>query len=272
MIGGLDRRRPVTSTRTTHVHGAVSSRDHDARLTTVLDALSAIGDHRFDVRLGLHAQHGWRPASIFADPTSGALLDGAARYLDCRGASSERVAASILTQVYANRLVGIGIGCWVTGRIVPVLSPHQVLLRFDGPRPIATALRSARVAGGGREALGVLGEELFAGHLAGVVAGVGARSRLSGRRLWGNVAASCATVFTLLHRSSPVHQRDDVRADASAFLAVPEWPVHGLIDWHDDTVGGAPLRYRRRTCCLYRQIPGKEPCSTCSLPLPALAT
>lgn len=76
------------------------------------------------------------------------------------------MAASVLTQIYANRVVGLGIGCWVTGRIVPVLSPDCVLLQFDGARPVRTALRFERVAAVDDDALAALGDELFAGHLA----------------------------------------------------------------------------------------------------------
>jgi hypothetical protein len=145
-------------------------------LSAVLAGLSQRGDHRFEVRTGVRDGDGWRSAAVLADPARGGLLDGASEYVRRRGGTSERVAASILTQVYANRLVGVGIGCWVTGRIVPALSPDCVLLGFDGARPVRTALRYERVAGVGHNALVVLGGELFAGHLAGVVDGVRART------------------------------------------------------------------------------------------------
>jgi Ferric iron reductase FhuF-like transporter len=241
--------------------------DQAARLSAVLDGLSARGDHRFEVQAGIQDADGWRSAAVLVDPARGGLLDGASEYLRRRGTRNERVAASILTQVYANRLVGIGIGCWVTGRIVPVLSPDCVLLWFDGARPVRTALRYEQVAAIGDDALAVLGDELFAGHLAGVVDGVHARTGLSRRRLWGNVATSCATAFVLLHQSAPIEERDQVRSDALAFFAAPDWPVHGLIEWHPATAACEPLTFRRRTCCLFRLIPGETPCDTCSLPM-----
>lgn len=249
------------------VNGTIAVYERGARLGAVLEQLSGRGDHRFAVQIGGEVGDGWRSAAVLVDPARGALLDGAAEYLRWRGASSERVAASILTQIYANRIVGVGIGCWVTARIVPLLAPNEVLLRFDGARPVRTALRSARVAARrpGDSALATLGEQLFPGHLAGVVAGVAARSGLSARRLWGNVATSCATAFVLLHRSAKPSQRAAIRADALAFFDQRGWPIHGLIDWAaagDD----APLDYRRRTCCLYRLIPDEAPCTTCSLP------
>jgi len=207
---------------------------------------------------------------VLVDPARGGLLDGASEYVRRRGTRSERVAASILTQVYANRLVGVGIGCWVTARIVPVLSPDCVLLWFDGARPVRTALRHERVAAAGDDAMAVLGEELFAGHLAAVVDGVRARTGLSARRLWGNVATSCATAFVLLHESAPAGERDQVRADALAFFAQPGWPVHGLVEWHPATGPAGPLMFGRRTCCLFRLIPARcratparcPPCAT----------
>lgn len=124
-----------------------------------------------------------------------------------------------------------------------------------------------RVAAAGDAALPVLGEQLFAGHLAGVVDGVRARTGLSTRRLWGNVATSCATAFALLHHSAPAEARDQVRADALAFFAQAGWPVHGLIDWHPTAGRCAPLTFRRRTCCLFRLIPGEMPCDACPLPV-----
>jgi hypothetical protein len=84
--------------------------------------------------------------------------------------------------------------------------------------------------------------------------------------LWGNVATSCATAFVLLHHSAPADERDQVRADALAFFAQPGWPVHGLIEWHPATSPAGPLSFGRRTCCLFRLIPGEMPCDTCPLP------
>jgi len=248
------------------MNGTYVVREHAARLSAVLGELSERGDHRFEVQTGIEDGDGWRSAAVLVDPARGGLLAGASEYVRRRGARNERVAASILTQVYANRLVGIGIGCWVTGRIVPVLSPDCVLLGFDGARPVRTALRYERVAAAGDDALPVLGEELFAGHLAGVVDGVRARTGLSTRRLWGNVATSCATAFALLHHSAPAEERDQVRADALAFFAQADWPVHGLIDWHPATSLAGPLTFGRRTCCLFRLIPGEMPCDACPLP------
>ncbi|MGH2941936.1 MAG: hypothetical protein ACRDLN_04075 [Solirubrobacteraceae bacterium] len=45
-----------------------------------------------------------------------------------------------------------------------------------------------------------------------------------------------------------------------------DWPVHGLIDWRLAGAPAGPLDYRRRTCCLFRLIPGEAPCEACSLP------
>lgn len=248
------------------VNGTSAVLEQSGRLSAVLEGLSGQGDHRFEVQTGIGDRDGWRSAAVLVDPARGGLLGGASEYVRRRG-TSERVAASILMQVYANRLVGIGIGCWVTGRIVPVLSPDCVLLWFDGARPVRTGLRERRVAGADDGALAVLGDELFAGHLAGVVDGVRARTGLSSRRLWGNVATSCAAAFVLLHRSAPVEERDQVRADALAFFAAPAWPVHGLIDWQPAAAAAEPLAFRRRTCCLFRLIAGEMPCDTCSLPV-----
>jgi ferric iron reductase protein FhuF len=235
-------------------------------LSAALEGLSGRGDHRFEVQVGRDEREGWWSAAMLVDPARGGLPDGAPEYVRGCGTRSDRVAASVLTQVYASRLVGIGIGCWVTGRIVPVLAPDCVLLQFDGARPVRTALRYQRVAAVDGDALVALGDELFSGHLAYVVDGVRARTGLSARRLWGNVATSCATAFVLLHRSAPAPERDAIRADALAFFAMREWPVHGLIDWHPST-GFEPLGFRRRTCCLFRLIPGEMPCAECSPPV-----
>jgi len=48
---------------------------------------------------------------------------------------------------------------------------------------------------------------------------------------------------------------------------VADWPIHGLIDWKHATAPAAPLAFQRRTCCLFRLIPGEMPCDTCSLPV-----
>jgi ferric iron reductase protein FhuF len=236
-------------------------------LSAALAGLSGRGDHRFEVQIGRSEGDGWWSAAVLVDPARGGLPDGASDYVRRRGMRSDRVAASVLTQIYANRVVGLGIGCWVTARIVPVLSPDCVLLQFDGARPVRTALRYERVAAVDDDALAALGDELFGGHLAHVIDGVRARTGLSERRLWGNVATACATAFVLLQHSAPAHERAAIRADALAFFAVRDWPIHGLIDWKPAAAATAPLAFQRRTCCLFRLIPGEMPCDTCSLPL-----
>jgi hypothetical protein len=122
-------------------------------LSAVLAGLSQRGDHRFEVQTAIENGDGWRSAAVLVDPARGGLVEGASEYVHRRGTTSDRVSASILMQVYANRLVGVGIGCWVTGRVVPVLSPDCVLLWFDGARPVRTALRYERVAAVGDDAL-----------------------------------------------------------------------------------------------------------------------
>lgn len=240
----------------------------DSDVRRALELLAGIGDHRFDVQIGMTDRAGWTPAERFADPSGGVLLDGAQDDGRWGGPSGARVAASVLTQVYANRLVGLGIGCWVGTRIVPVLAPPVVLIGREGPRPVRTALREARAAASGDDALAALGNQLFDGHLAAVVEGVRARSRLSARRLWGNIATSCATAFVLLHRAAPASRRSAIGDDARAFFAVRDWPIHDLVEWTTTSGRHAPLTYRRRTCCLMRMVPGDAPCSTCSLPAP----
>jgi ferric iron reductase protein FhuF len=247
------------------VNGTSVVSEHTGRLGAVLAALSGRGDQRFEVQIGGETGEGWRSAAVLVDPDRAGLLEGAEEYVRRSGTRTDRVAASVLTQIYANRLVGVGIGCWVTGRIVPDLSPDCVLLQFEGSRPVRTALRYARVAAVNEQALAALGDELFAGHLAGIVESVHTRTGLSVRRLWGNVATSCATAFVHLHRSAPARERAAIWTDALAFFAMPGWPVHGLIDWHPTRLGS--LSFRRRTCCLFRLIPGETPCDTCSLPL-----
>jgi hypothetical protein len=241
----------------------------DAPLATLLGQLATLGP-RFPVTCDAAPSGTWTPATALVDPAGpglSAVVDAYARTL---GTHQPRIAASIALQSYGTRLAGLAIGSWVLFGAVPAITPGDVHVRFDAgratgvwvPRPRHAVTPDAAPAA----LLEALGAGLFA-HLAPLVEVVRRDVRLSSRRAWGNLAASCAGIFSALDRAVPAGHRSQVRADAHAFFARVDWPVHRLIDWRLWAPPGGPahLCHERRTCCLMRQLPGRQWCESCSI-------
>lgn len=236
-----------------------------------LEQLATLGD-RFPVTCQPAPSGHWTAGSLLAGPTSPAWPAVITDYAITLGTDQPRIAASIALQHYGTRVAGVAIGSWALLGVVPSLDHSGLHVRFDRGRTAQLWLpdpRPARAAGALEPSIKTLGRELFS-HLEPVVAAVRTHSPLNRRRAWGNLAASCAGVFSALDRLVPPWHAQALRAAATEFFAVPEWPVAGLVDWR---VWGAPpadgLCHERRTCCLIRDIPGKQPCESCSIRPPA---
>ncbi len=236
-----------------------------------LERLAALGD-RFPITCQTRPPGPWTPATDLTGTASSAWPEIIDAYADTLGTTQRRIAASIALQHHGTRVAGLAIGSWALLGAVPSLSAEGLHVRFDQGRTTELWLpepRRAEPSSPREPQLETLGRELF-GHLRPVVDAVRRTAPLNTRRCWGNLAASCAGIFCALDRLVPPERTAEIRAHAAAFFAVPEWPVFGLVDWQ--VWGGPPsdgLCHERRTCCLIRDIPGKQPCESCSIRPPA---
>ncbi|GAA4936601.1 ferric iron reductase protein FhuF [Actinomycetospora succinea] len=220
----------------------------DDGLEILVAGRDAPGD-RFRAWVGTPTSPGWTPAShLFGaglDATLAAVRDGV-------GADSDAVAASLLLEGYAQRVVPSAIASRVlTGRSVAT-DPDSVHVRLDAGRAREVAFTDAP------------GDSVVAG-LVPVVEVLHRRTRAGHRVLSGAIAHAVTVAFLHLSWPAPDHARhlDDARrvlADAG---------LTDLVRVEAVPVDGEPWLYAdRRTCCLAfrtarNRARGPSYCATC---------
>lgn len=210
------------------------------------------------------AEDGWiRCADLIGDPDRlRAEIDATAAG---RGTDDPQVAASLYAQGYAFRLPSIAVAAIALGLPTPTTSPAHTAIRIGRHRPAEVAIlddtcsivdASSFVA------------QLFDEHLVPFVAAVRARTRVGERLLWGNVAASLATIFRALD-IAPFGDAD-VRARAAEFeVAAAPW-LAGLGSYSTiETPNAVGWYWTRTNCCLWYQTTAAFYCDDCSLRDPA---
>lgn len=199
-------------------------------------------------------------ADLLADPDL--LLAAIASTQAGRGAPDLQVAASLWFQAYAFRAA------------LPVLAPHALGLPGLSADPAVTHVRIARNRPAAiavppldpiTRTTSEAATDLLDGHLAPMVDAVTAVVTVGRRLLWGNAAASCATVFRALE-GAPGADRTAVRAQADAFgVDAGPW-LQGLGGYDTLTEGEQQGWYWTRTnCCLWDRCDGASRCDDCSL-------
>jgi hypothetical protein len=178
------------------------------------------------------------------------------------------VAASLLLEAYAGLLAGVGFGCLLGAGVAPDLAAGNVSLRF-GPGGVPDQVALHKGWHGRREAaLGRLADGLLGAHLAILVARLAElRVRRGPRALWGLVANGCANALVEAACAAG-HPPERVRALLEAFFALAGSPLAGRLPGPPRLLevavdGGTRLLRKRVTCCLFRALPGREPCATC---------
>ena len=210
------------------------------------------------------SEDGWiRCADLLADPQRlRSEIDSTAAG---RGTDDPQVAASLYAQSYAFRVPSIAVAAFALGLPIPSTDPMVTAVRLGRHRPAEVAIldpscRTMETA--------AFVDELLEGHLAPFVAAVRAQTRVGERLLWGNVAASLATIF----RAVDTGPRGDaaVRARAAEFEDASSKRLSGLGGYSTiDAPGAVGWYWTRTNCCLWYQTESGFYCDDCSLRDPA---
>jgi ferric iron reductase protein FhuF len=224
---------------------------------------AAVEDRVSYLRIGLSAppEEGWISAAALVADRS-ALLDQIRTTGAGRGVPDDQVAASLWFQAYAFRAA------------LPVLAPaalglpglrselSETWIRIARNRPAAVAVTSDETVD---RSAAAAARDLVDGHLALVVDAVAGAVTVGRRLLWGNAAASCATVLRALE-SAPGADQDAVRRAAGAFFAAADPWLTGLGRFEVIQESGHEGWYWTRTnCCLWDRCDGASRCDDCSL-------
>jgi ferric iron reductase protein FhuF len=186
------------------------------------------------------------------------------------GTSDPMVAASILVQGYAYRLLALPVASLVASDVLPDSTPASVAIRLSKGRPshiayrYPTAQRLEKGWGPGGDADSALGHligQTIEAHLRPLIASVRSVVQVGERMLWGNVAASASTAFRTMEGCLgrwviPVGVRFFELAPSElhhqgSFLLMERGQRHG---WF----------WERTNCCLHDRLPGDIRCSDCS--------
>jgi ferric iron reductase protein FhuF len=206
------------------------------------------------------AAEGWLACdSLLADPLE------LRRQIDAtapgRGTSDEQVAASLFAQAYAFRVSSIAVAAFALDLPVPSTAPEGTAVRIARHRPSDLAVtdsvcRSLTPSD--------LAAELLDGHLGPFIVAVRTTTRVGERLLWGNVAASIATVLRAIHGASAKDAPRVRQRAQELFEAMPQLAELGA--WSSLTAGDSAGWYWDRTsCCLWYQTTGGSYCDDCSL-------
>lgn len=198
---------------------------------------------------------GWQPVRLLyvrgTGPLDAMLDDTVARLGGCE----RRVAASLLFQGYAARLLSPQVGCLVASGCVPAVLAAG--LRWRRPDAEVVELGLAAGAGwrGSAEVLtGLVLTQSFDGHLRPLAAALRARAGIPGSVLRDNAASALVGALRLV---------DDKivpgwRYLAEQALAHPRLRGSGVI-------GPDEPAFVRRSCCLYYRVDNGGMCGDCPL-------
>ena len=171
------------------------------------------------------------------------------------GAREPRVAASLVVLGYSARLLGPTVAVLLRDGVLLDVSPARVRFGYGAGAGFRLALPSPAGWTGPAPALAARWcEAVLDDHLAMVVAAVRARVKVAAPLLWGNIASGLMGTLAALVLADAV-PRDACTAFAALSLA------HGPLVGTGDVDG--PLRFRRRSCCLYYRIPDGGYCGDC---------
>ncbi len=193
------------------------------------------------------------------------------------GTDDPVVAASILVQGYAYRLLAISVACLCTTGVVPICEPSDVSVGLSNGYVARVAFVAPRLfvvdrgEVSSREPLGDSGttdkvlhvviESVIKRHLRPLIAKARSELRIGGRLLWGNVAASASTAFSTMEGCLgpwviPLGER---------FFELAPQDLANLGSSVTIEASGRRGRFWERTnCCLHDRLAGGVRCADCS--------
>ena len=182
-----------------------------------------------------------------------------------RGTDDPQVAASLYAQSYAFRVPSIAVAAFALDLPIPSTDPAVTAVRLGRHRPAEVAILDPSCR---RMDAAAFAEELLECHLVPFVAAIRAATRIGERLLWGNIAASLATIFRALDAGP--HGDAAVRDWAAEFEAATSVRLAGLGAYSTIVTPGASGWFWTRTnCCLWYQTASGFYCDDCSLRDPA---
>jgi len=204
---------------------------------------------------------GWVPcAALIGDP--GRLRREIDATAAGRHTDDPQVAASLYVQSYAFRMPSIAVAAYALGLAVPSTSPATTAIRITRHRPGELAITDPIC---GPTSAEELASELFDQHLVPFVASVRIGTRIGELLLWGNVAASIATIFRAVESCGRIGDAV-VRERAVQFeKAAAPW-LSGLGSYSTiETEHASGWFWDRTNCCLWYQTSEGSYCDDCSL-------
>lgn len=204
---------------------------------------------------------GWiGAADLIADPAL--LRSSIASTQAGRGAPDLQVTASLWFQAYAFRAALPVVAPLALGLPGLATDPAVTEVRIARNRPASIAVTDPVVVDRSAEQAA---HDLLAGHLSPMVDAITESFTVGRRLLWGNAAASIATVLRALE-GAPDTDRPAIRARAAELLEQAQpWLAHfGQFDLLEE--GDREGWYWTRTnCCLFDRCEGGSQCDDCSL-------
>lgn len=197
----------------------------------------------------------WHPVgSLYASeagPLDAMIDDTVARLSGCE----RRVAASLLFQGYAARLLSPQVGCLVTSGCVPAVPTAGLRWRRADAEVVELGLVARAGWCGPADALtGLALTQSFDGHLRPLATALRARVRIPGSVLRDNAASALVGALRLVDDKI----NNGWRYLAERALAHPRLCGSG-------TIGTDEPAFVRRSCCLYYRVANGGLCGDCPL-------
>ncbi|MBB2912761.1 ferric iron reductase protein FhuF [Streptosporangium becharense] len=201
---------------------------------------------------GLRAEGpGWYAASELAAPTYHRLSE-LVEEIRREQEAPLHVAAALWWKGFAYWTTFPVVMGWAINRHVPLMTAENTVLHSSPGEPrLRVGLGEPLAATGGAAELGaIIRETLLEDLHAPIVEALHALTRTGRRGLWGSTAEAFAHPLVSYARDL----LDDPADAAATLLRSTGGPVTGLLETPS---------MRRRTCCLWVTLPGRDACSTC---------
>lgn len=201
------------------------------------------------------ADPSWRPLPEFSGTVLDERIDAIARQLG----ATRRVAGSLLGLSVSARITGLVLGAAALHGLVPRLHDRVHWRPWSGgPAPLWVERPEALP----HDDLGATATAEIARTLEPVLGAIGRQASVSGTVLRGNVASSVGGALRMILTDRP---GTAARAADVARSVVGNPPFAGLGEFVPEPRHPTGIWFRRRTCCLFYQVPGGGTCGDCVL-------